>query len=58
MTTTLSPRGTQLLRALARNLQLVEEHAKAAPAEADAIYAALIAHVRSARPLLMTGGVL
>lgn len=55
--TTLSPRGQQLQRALAMNLQLLAEHEEIAPAEVDEIIAALVAHVRSWRPVsLLTGG--
>lgn len=54
--TTLSPRGQQLQRALAMNLRLLAEHDMIAPAEVDQIVAALVAHVRSWRPVaLLTG---
>lgn len=54
---TLSPRGAQLQRALAMNLQLLAEHDKIAPAEVDEIVAMLVRHVRSWRPqALLTGG--
>lgn len=57
MTTSISPRGAQLQRALAMNLLLLAEHEKAAPAEVDTIVVALIAHVRSWRPqALLQGG--
>jgi len=54
----MSPRGQQLLGSIARTLELVKEHDKLSPAEVDTIYSALLAHVRSARPALLTGGVL
>lgn len=57
MTTSISPRGAQLQRALAMNLLLLAEHEKVAPAEVDTIVVALIAHVRSWRPqALLQGG--
>lgn len=55
--TSISPRGAQLQRAIAINLQLLAEHEKVSPAEVDAIVAALISHVRSWRPMaLLQGG--
>lgn len=57
MTTSISPRGAQLQRDLAMNLQLLAEHEKVAPSEVDAIVAALISHVRSWRTqALLQGG--
>jgi len=53
MTTQMSPRGQQLLRAMAANLRLVAEHDKVAPHEVDAIVSALVSHVRNWRPHLM-----
>ena len=49
----MSERGQLLLRALQRNLELVREHEKVAPAEVDAIAVMLVAHVRSWRPLAL-----
>lgn len=55
--TTISPRGAQLQRAFALNLQLLAEHEKVSPAEVDTIVAALISHVRIWRPqALLQGG--
>lgn len=57
--TAISPRGAHLQSALAMNLLLLAEHEKVAPAEVDTIVAALIARVRSWRPLaLLQGGAL
>lgn len=53
---TLSPRGAQLQRALAMNLQLLAEHERINPAEVDQIVAALVAHVRSWRPVALLSG--
>ena len=53
-----SPRATLLMSSLAMTLEHVKELEKTQPAEVDQIYAMLIAHVRSARPILLTSGVL
>jgi hypothetical protein len=54
-----TPRGAQLQRSLALTLQLLAEHEKVSPTEVDQIFAMLVAHIRSARPMaLLTGGVL
>jgi hypothetical protein len=55
-TATLSPRGAQLQRALAMNLQLIGEHDKVSPAEVDTIVAFLVQHVRSWRPQALIDG--
>lgn len=55
---TLSPRAQQLMRSLALTLELVKEHEKFNPAETEQIYASLVAHLRSVRPVLLTGTVL
>jgi transposase InsO family protein len=47
---TISTRGRQLQGSIARTFQLIDEHSKASPAEADLLFAQIIAHVRSARP--------
>lgn len=46
------------MRSLAMTLELVKEHEKVSPAEVEQIYAALVAHIRSAKPVLLIGGVL
>jgi hypothetical protein len=54
----MSPRGIMLQRSLARTLQPLTEHEKTHPAEVEEIFAMLVAHVRSARPIaLLVGGV-
>lgn len=54
----LSARGRQLAGAIAKNLELLRDHDKFAPAEVDALLAQLVAHVRNWRPqvLLTTEG--
>lgn len=53
----MTPRGAQLQRALAMNLQLLAEHERNQPAEVEVIFAMLVAHIRSARPMaLLVGG--
>lgn len=58
MSIPMSPRGELLLRALRLNLELIAEHRKVAPHEADAMLQALATHLRSASPmtLLAAGG--
>lgn len=46
----MTPQGQKLLGAMRRNLELLGEHDKVAPAEVDQIVATMIAHVRSWRP--------
>lgn len=53
---TMSDRGQQLQRALAMNLKLLAEHEAKAPAEVDAIVAALVNHIRSWRPVALLDG--
>ena len=50
----LSPHGTKLLGAMRRNLELLVEHEKRHPAEVDAIVRAMVAHLRSWKPLNLT----
>lgn len=54
--TTLSPRGQQLLLAMRRNLELLGELEKTAPAEVDLIAAALVQHLRAWRPMALLHG--
>lgn len=53
MTIALTTRGQVLLGAVRRNFELLDEHAKTAPGEVDAIVAAMVAHLRSWRPMLL-----
>jgi len=46
----LSPRGRQLAGAIAKNLELVAEHAKTHPGEALALAMFLLAHIRNTWP--------
>jgi hypothetical protein len=50
MIDSLSPRGRQLAAAIAKNLELVQEHGKLAPDEALTLAKFLLAHVRNTWP--------
>lgn len=45
-----SAKGKQLARSIAMTLDLVGEHGKTHPGEADALCAMFVSHVRSSRP--------
>jgi hypothetical protein len=51
--TPLTPHGSKLLGAIQRNFVLLDEHAKAHPAEVEAIVAAMVAHIRSWKPMII-----
>lgn len=51
-----SPSPEMLARAMRRNLELLAELDKTAPAEVDRIIVALLAHLRSWKPQLVLGG--
>lgn len=46
----MSPQGAKLLGAVRRNFELLVELEKTAAAEVELIYAAMVAHIRSAKP--------
>lgn len=46
-------RHTALSRTLAATFEAIKEHAKSSPHEADLLYAAIAAHLRSAAPLAL-----
>ncbi len=46
----MSPRGRQLAGAIAKNLELVQEHAKDHPGEALTLAIFLLAHIRNTWP--------
>lgn len=53
MTTTLTPRGQQLLLAVRRNFELLGELEKSAPGDVDFIVGAIVGHVRSWKPMAL-----
>jgi len=53
MTTDLTARGVTLLGAVRRNFELLAELEKTAPHDVDAIVAAMLAHLRSWKPMAL-----
>lgn len=51
LASTMSPRGAQLLGAMRRNLELLVELEKSAPADVMLIVDALVAHLKSWKPM-------
>jgi hypothetical protein len=50
----MTPAGTALARQLALLLQQLAEHERVSPAEVELLVVALVAHVRSWRPMTLT----
>lgn len=51
----MSPRFTSLARTLAATFAAIVEHAKSHPDEADRLFEAIAAHLRSAAPMVLLG---
>lgn len=53
-----SPRGSAIQRSLVATLKAIEEHRKLYPAEAEELYTALVAHIRSSAVHVLRAGAL